>query len=127
MGNATNTPKCSVHGAAGGEVVKVSDGKYDRCISLITPTVKTPMPVLFWFHGSGGSAAHCGSQRDLVSLSAQHGFALICGEATQDVFGNGGQWDIPKKITDQTGTPCGSSDSVEPGYMKAVLAHLAKS
>jgi len=108
--------------------VHLSDGKYDRCISLITPpSVKTPMPVLFWFHGSGGNAGHCGSQKDLVQLSQQHGFAYICGEATQDVFGHGGQWNIPAKITDQTGTPCGSSDSVEVGYMQAVLDHLKKS
>jgi hypothetical protein len=126
--NATNTPSCSVNGAAGGQVVTLSDGKYDRCISLITPSsAKKPMPLLFWFHGSGGNAAHCGDQRDLVQLSEQHGFAFICGEATQDVFGHGGQWNIPEKMTDQTGTPCGSSDSVEVGYMQAVLEHLSKS
>lgn len=108
--------------------MKLSDGKYDRCISLITPAnVKKPMPVLFWFHGSGGNAAHCGNQQELVQLSQQHGFAYICGEATQDVFGHGGQWNIPAKITDQTGTPCESSDSVEVGYMKAVIDHLGKS
>merc|ERR1719218_302747 len=85
------------------------------------------MPVLFWFHGSGGNAGNCGNQRDLVQLSEQHGFAFICGEATQDVFGHGGQWNIPAEITDKTGTPCGSSDSVEVGYMQAVLDHLGKS
>jgi len=108
--------------------VTVNDGKYQRCMSLITPSsAKKPMPVLFWFHGSGGNAAHCGNQRDLVQLSEQHGFAFICGEATQNVFGNGGQWNIPATITDETGTPCGSSDSVEPGYMQAMLNHLKQS
>jgi len=126
--NATNTPQCSVNGAAGGQVVTVNDGKYQRCFSLITPPgVQGPMPLLFWFHGSGGNAGHCGNQAELVRLSKQHGFAYICGEATQGVFGNGGQWDLPKKITDQSGTPCGASDSVEPGYMHAVLDHLGKS
>jgi len=126
--NSSNTPTCSVNGAAGGQVVTFSDGTYQRCMSLITPSsAPKPMPILWWFHGSGGNAAHCGNQRDLLSLAESTGFAFICGEATQGVFGNGGQWDIPKKITDQTGTPCSESDSVEVNYMKNALAHLAKS
>lgn len=91
-------------------------------MSLITPSsAQKPMPIVFWFHGSGGNAQHCGSMRDMVELSNQVGFAFICGEAIN------GQWDIPATITDQTGTPCGSSDSVEPGYMQAMVAHLGKS
>jgi poly(3-hydroxybutyrate) depolymerase len=122
--NATNTPMCSVNGVAGGQVVSVSDGKYQRCFSLITPSsVSEPMPVLFWFHGSGGNAAHCGND-PLVKLATQHGFAFICGEAAQNVFGSGGQWNIPATITDQTGTPCGDADSVEPAYMQAIIDHL---
>merc|ERR1712190_383214 len=35
--------------------------------------------------------------------------------------------DIPAKITDETGTPCSTSDSVEVNYMKNALAKLAKS
>jgi len=125
--NGSNTPKCSVNGAAGGEVVSLSDGTYDRCISLITPsTAKTPMPILFWFHGAGGNAANCGNEQ-LVSIAESTGFAFICGEATQDVFGGGGQWNIPAKITDETGTPCDTADSVEVNYMQAAIAHLAKS
>lgn len=85
------------------------------------------MPILWWFHGSGGNAAHCGEMSDLVSLANSVGFAFICGEATQNVFGHGGQWNIPAKITDETGTPCGTSDSVEVNYMKNALAELAKS
>jgi len=120
--NTTYSPSCSTNGAAGGEVVKLSDGKNQRCISLITPSsAKSPMPVLFWFHGSGGNAAHCGSNSQLVSLAEQTGFAYICGEAVD------GQWDIPATITDQTGTPCESSDSNEVGYMKAVIEHLEQS
>jgi poly(3-hydroxybutyrate) depolymerase len=126
--NASNTPTCSVNGAAGGQVVTFSDGTYQRCMSLITPSsARKPMPILWWFHGSGGNAAHCGNQKDLVGLAESTGFAFICGEATQNVFGHGGQWNIPAKITDETGTPCSTSDSVEVNYMKNALAHLAKS
>merc|ERR1712125_223488 len=123
----SNTPTCSVNGAAGGQVVTFSDGTYQRCMSLIKPSsAPKPMPILWWFHGSGGNAAHCGKMSDLVSLANSVGFAFICGEATQNVFGHGGQWNIPTKITDETGTPCSSSDSVEVNYMKNALAYLAK-
>merc|ERR1719453_1050757 len=126
--NASNTPTCSVNGVAGGKVVTFSDGTYDRCMSVITPSsARKPMPILWWFHGSGGNAAHCGNQKDLVDLAESVGFAFICGEATQNVFGHGGQWNIPAKITDKTGTPCSTSDSVEVNYMKNALANLAKS
>jgi len=123
---AAGSTMCSVNGAAGGKVVKFSDGKYERCMAVITPSsAKKPMPILWWFHGSGGNAAHCGDSK-LVSIAESVGFAFICGEATQDVFGHGGQWNIPAKITDKTGTPCSDSDSVEVGYMKNALAELAK-
>jgi len=126
--NATNTPSCGVNQkVSGGEVVSLSDGTYDRCISVITPTSAVkPMPVLFWFHGAGGNAAHCGPD-DLVEAAEKHGFALVCGEATQNVFGSGGEWDIPAKITDESGTPCDNSDSVEVGYWKSILNHLKQS
>jgi len=120
--NTTNTPTCSANGVAGGEVVTLSDGKNQRCIAVITPSsAKSPMPVLFWFHGAGGNAGHCGSNSKLVAQAEQHGFAYICGEAV------GGEWDIPAKITDETGTPCDSSDSSEVGYMQAVMKHLDQS
>merc|ERR1740138_857821 len=116
--NTTYSPSCSTNGVDGGEVVTLSDGKNERCIALITPSsAKSPMPVLFWFHGSGGNAGHCGNSK-LVEQAEQGGFAYICGEAVD------GQWDIPHVITDETGTPCDSSDSVEPGYMQAILQHL---
>merc|ERR1712083_829851 len=125
--NASNTPTCSVNGAAGGQVVSLSDGTYQRCMSLITPSsAPKPMPVLWWFHGSGGNTAHCGNSQ-MVDLANSVGFAFICGEATQNVFGHGGQWNIPAKITDESGTPCSASDSVEVNYMKNALAYLAKS
>merc|ERR1712039_707727 len=86
-----------------------------------------PMPILWWFHGAGGNAAHCGNMRDLLNLAESTGFAFVCGEATQNVFGHGGEWNIPAKITDNTGTPCEKKDSVEVGYMKNALAHFAQS
>jgi hypothetical protein len=89
-------------------------------MSLITPSsAPKPTPVLFWFHGSGGNAGHCGYSK-MVQLAEQHGFALICGEAVS------GQWDIPHVITDSTGTPCEDKDSVEPAYMRAIIQHLTK-
>jgi hypothetical protein len=126
--NSTNTPLCGlIPGTSGGQVVSLNDGTYERCISVITPSAAAkPMPILFWFHGSGGNAAHCGPQ-ELIDAAEKHGFALICGEATQDVFGPGGQWNIPEKITDETGTPCASSDSVEVGYWQSILEHLQQS
>jgi len=89
-------------------------------------SAKAPMAVLFWFHGAGGNAAHCGNQK-LASLAEDGGFALVCGEALQDVFGHGGQWNIPEIITDATGTPCGDSDSLDVTYLKNAIAHFAAS
>jgi len=126
--NATNTPACSVNGVAGGQVVSLNDGKYARCMSVITPSsAPKPMPVVFWFHGSGGNAGHCGSNSQMVALAESTGFAYVCGEATQNVFGNGGQWNIPAEINDNTGTPCQTSDSVEIGYINAAISHFAQS
>lgn len=82
------------------------------------------MPVLFWFHGSGGSARVC--NKKMAALGEQHGFALVCGEAVQGVFGNGGHWDLPARMTDETGTPCGTGDSIEVTYIRNVLRHLGQ-
>mmetsp|Transcript_22562 Transcript_22562/g.49904 ORF Transcript_22562/g.49904 Transcript_22562/m.49904 type:complete len:318 (+) Transcript_22562:54-1007(+) len=112
-----------------GTVIHLSDGTYQRCASVITPqSANGPMPVLFWFHGAGGSAASCGTNQtgELAKLGEQHGFVLICGEALQHVFGRGGFWTIPEIITDATGTPCEDGDSLEVPYVKAILAWLAE-
>lgn len=54
----------------------------------------------------------------------KYGFALICGEATQDVFGHGGLWDIPTVQTDATGTRCDDGSSVEQAYLKNMVKSL---
>lgn len=121
-----NTPTCSVSG--NGQVVSLSDGQYDRCMSVITPSGATgPMPVLFNFHGGGGNGQNCGSgpeSGELASIAQSSGFALVCGEALQDIFGRGGQWNIPEIITDATGTPCEGSDSHDIGYINAAVEWL---
>merc|ERR1712039_453800 len=72
--NASNTPTCSVNGAADGNVVTFSDGTYQRCMAVITPSSSPkPMPILWWFHGAGGNAAHCGNMRDMLSLAESTG------------------------------------------------------
>merc|ERR1712241_138455 len=84
-----NTPTCGIANAIrDGEVVQLSDGKYNRCMSVITPkSASGRIPILFWFHGSGGNAARCGGQSELYELAEKHGFALVCGEALQNVLG----------------------------------------
>eukprot|EP00931_Biecheleriopsis_adriatica_P069155 TRINITY_DN43029_c0_g1_i1.p1 TRINITY_DN43029_c0_g1~~TRINITY_DN43029_c0_g1_i1.p1 ORF type:complete len:319 (-),score=53.48 TRINITY_DN43029_c0_g1_i1:11-967(-) len=117
--------QCSVNGDADGQVVTFSDGMQDRCMAIIAPAARTQdvaaekMSVLFWFHGSGGNAAHC-DDIPLASLAKQHGFALVCGEAVH------GHWNIPHIITDATGTPCKDSDSFDRPYIKNALAELEK-
>jgi len=88
--------------------------------------VPKPMPVLFWFHGSGGNAGNCGSQQ-LAQLAKDGGFTLVCGEALQDVYAKGGQWNIPEIITDETGNPCDDADSHDVVYIKKALEHLEAS
>lgn len=126
---AQNNPQCGTYQSKG-TVYKVSDGVYDdRCFSIIDPTTsKKSIPILFWFHGSGGNAHNCGSQRgrdsgtsSLYELSQQYGFALVCGEALQ--VEHRGQWDIPE-IINKTNDYC--HDSVDFVYMKAVLKKLSE-
>lgn len=60
-------------------------------VAVVRPAAETaPVPVLFWFHGAGGSAANCGMagsadapHTTLGQLALAHGFALVCGEAIQ--------------------------------------------
>jgi len=118
--------KCSTT-ATGGSVINVTDGIHPRCAAIITPSSTKPMAVLFWFHGSGGSARGCGQQRgpegkSWADYAIEQGFAFVCGEALQ--YDRGGFWDIPEIITNDTGTPCESKDSMEVDYMKNIVKVL---
>jgi len=123
-----NVVQCSTNDPDG-VVIGLSDGTYDRCIAAIIPESSEPLPVLFWFHGSGGAGRFCGGVRDdkgntLGDLARQHGFALVCGEALQNIYGNGGIWTIPQVQTDETGPACGEDDSIDAIYMKNVVKVL---
>jgi len=130
-----NTQRCSVASGLNGKVLSVSDGTNERCIAVVAPASENgPLPILFWFHGSGGSAASCGDDHgnaELGQLAIDNGFALVCAEALQ--YGQSsnnasnqqsGLWQIPEVITDSSGTPCGDSDSIEVGYIKNAITKL---
>ena len=130
-----NPLRCSTTGADG-YTFNVTDGVYKRCFSAIVPQSgprSRPLPVLFYFHGWGGSAFRCGENgvdidhsMSLKDYAEKYGFALVCGEALQDVFAKGGQWTIPQVQTDATGPRCNDSDSPDVRYLKAVVAQLEK-
>eukprot|EP01052_Picozoa_sp_SAG31_P016326 SAG31_NODE_1076_length_10037_cov_8.357818_13_plen_292_part_00 len=124
--------KCSTGGDPDGLVIKFNDGSQERCLAVIAPSRQpgaAKLPVLFWFHGSGGNAANCGARPaadggpTLAAVAKQNGFALICGEAVQGA--HGGQWEMPNVITDATGTPCNGTDSHDVAYIRNALAQLA--
>ena len=104
-----------------GTVGYTTDGQgFKRCYSVITPvgaSEEKPVPIMFWFHGSGGDGSNCGqmkaaddSGRSLAELAGQNGFALVCGEANQYADG-GGQWDIPVVQNATTGNQCLANDT----------------
>lgn len=130
---AANQPEQKVH--------SITDGKQDRCFVTVTPTnpQKTPMPVVYFAHGSGGSAANCGFNKDLLGkswtdIANEHGFAFVCGEAVQYSAMNnatqaqlsGGLWEIPEVFTDTTGPKCDDKDSFDNTYMANLIAELNK-
>jgi len=131
------TNRCSTDDP-NGSTTTVSDGTNTRCFSEIIPQTATlPMPVLFWFHGQGGNGGHCGDFGDsdfsmkLGDYAHKYGFALICGEGLQDVYGRGGSWAVPEIQTNVTGTKCDASEAVEGFnsnvdiiYMQNVLKNL---
>lgn len=63
----------------------------------------------------------------LRCFKIRYGFALVCGEALQDIFGHGGQWNIPEIQTDETGLRCGMDDSLDSVYLKNVVESLNNS
>lgn len=120
---AQNPLRCSAD-SDDGRVLSLTDGTYKRCAAVVTPKeAPTPMPVLFWFHGSSGDAAHC-ENHEMASRARMHGFALVCAEGLQDIFGHGGRWSIPEVQTNETGTKCGEDDSVDIQYIKGVIGIL---
>lgn len=115
-----------------GDVVKFQAGGQERCMSVIRPanTEKKALPVLFWFHGAGGSASRCGmsSSSDgtsMADLAAENDFAYICGEAIQygTVAKSGGQWALPEVQTNATGTVCGQNQT-ETQYLMGMVTQL---
>lgn len=130
MSQGENVPSCD-SSSPHGRTFNITDGTYDRCFSAIVPPSSKPLHVLFWFHGAGGNAKDCGAQmRDvengmtLGEYAEKYNFALICGEALQNIFGKGGQWTIPEIQTKSTGTKCELGDSPDAAYMRAVVAEL---
>mmetsp|Transcript_31135 Transcript_31135/g.70967 ORF Transcript_31135/g.70967 Transcript_31135/m.70967 type:complete len:304 (+) Transcript_31135:59-970(+) len=124
-----NKPQCGSTHPDGRAVGNFSDGRNDRCYSVVTPAdAPRPMPVVFWFHGAKGNAKDCGVSgpgSEMGALAVKYGFALVCGEGVQGIFGPGGQWDIPNIITDTTGTPCKPEDSTEIVYFNEILKSLS--
>lgn len=128
-----NTQRCSISSDKSGKVLSVSDGTNERCIAVVVPSsVTEPSPVLFWFHGGEGNAGTCGGDHftaELGQLAADNGFALVCAEALQYESSSSqksGLWQIPRVMTNATGTPCEESDSIEIGYIKSAVAALEK-
>ena len=72
---AHSAPKCSLNipssvsdSLSESHIVEVSDGVSERCAALLIPDREEGddenLPVLFDFHGSGGSASKYGSRSD---------------------------------------------------------------
>lgn len=146
-------PTCSVgsaHSKFGQTFENFTDGVHQRCISVIGDTSKGPLPLLFFFHGSGGNAKNCGEQPDVdtgtpfADVAINNGFALVCGEANQyprpsgledaeldhSKWGSGlgesgfvgGQWLLPESVNTSTGNRCVYDDHTpELRYLKAAL------
>eukprot|EP00948_MAST-09A_sp_MAST-9A-sp1_P000364 g364.t1 len=119
-----NFPKCQANGPSE-KVTYVGDGTYRRCYTTYSPPVKAvknstnrtlrgniSKPILFWFHGAGGNAMECGMEQDtdrgftLQDYADRYGFHLICAEALQNKWGDGGRWAIPDKQSNRTGPVC---------------------
>lgn len=126
---SANSPQCGTYQNKG-STHTVSDGENDdRCFSLVKPDEASTngLPILFWFHGSGGNAHDCGAQsgRDdgirMYDLAIKNGFALVCGEALQSE--HKGQWDIPEVI-DDTNNFCDPNVSTDVVYIQNVIRSL---
>ena len=127
--------RCNVtDGAIDKQVLYLTDGTGNRrCVTVLTPKVhanaSSPMPVLFYFHGAGGNAGHCGMTPDASGVALQdyarrYGFVLVCGEALQDAYGTGGLWAIPEVMTQRSGPRCSPKDTEDNVYMRNVVTRL---
>ena len=87
-------PKCSIDPRVLAQfprsaVINITDAKgRARCISAVAPKAAGPAPILFYFHGAGGNAAHFGAKGDtsnvhLNDLVEKYAFGLVGGEAVQ--------------------------------------------
>ena len=119
-------PKCNAavpDGRVVNQVYNITDGENARCIASVRPAAKTaPVPVLFWFHGAGGSAANCGMEgaadpphTTLGQLALAHGFALVCGEAIQWTSGGSPPAPGPPAHVPADCLACFASHGCKPG------------
>ena len=114
-----------------GHVQNLTVRGYPRCFTIIASESarrrRPALPVLFFFHGSGGSGAECGAIPDrhghkLASLALEFDFALVCGEARWRNGSGGFLWHIPAVQTDASGTRC--SDSEDEAYLVGIFSIL---
>jgi poly(3-hydroxybutyrate) depolymerase len=122
------------------------DGLVNRCFISVFPSnpeltaTSYPLPVLIFFHGSGGHARNCDTGPDDAEgnnwgdIANLYGFIFICAEAQKFWMTNaqgqqflGGNWDIPFEQTAATGPVCATSQttSYDVVYMNNMMAQLA--
>lgn len=122
-------------------VYQISDGTNDRCfVAIHPPSITEAAPILFFAHGSGGSAFRCGDEgTDMENkawndLAVANNFIFVCGEAVQSEAINnitgapmhGGIWAIPEVFNETSGRNCNPEDSIENKYMNAIYAKMAE-
>lgn len=118
--------KCSSKNPRSNVSYVVDGAGNKRCyVSITPPQSSKPMAIMFWFHGSGGSARACGDHpgpegKSWNDYAIEQGFVFLCGEAID------GKWAIPEVITNSTGTPCASNDTYEVDYLKNIIIDLEK-
>ena len=112
-------------------VLNVSDGLHTRCLSVVVPNGVSNAPILFNFHGAGGSAANFGQEEDTLGvlwadLAEERGFGYVGGEAVQWSTPPwvGGQWLIPEVQTDETGLKCDETNDRDLVYLKNAIKAL---
>lgn len=108
--STVNSPDCHDADDIHKKVFTFNVGTHTRCMTVTTPAdVHSSMPILFWFHGATSSSRNGGCST-LSDLAEELGFVLVCAEALQNIFGDGGQWLWPEVTNEKTGTQCDSED-----------------